>query len=292
MADIFISYAREDEARIQPLAVALEEQGWSVFWDRRIPAGQTWYSSIARALRDAGCIVVAWSRYSVSSRWVIEEAEEGQQRGNLVPVLLDPVEPPLGFRGIQAGDLTTWQSSHPSPHLSQLVQDINVVLEARPTRPGADGATELHAASHRQQYEPPQQPAKVPSRRLKNVLLAVILVLVVGIISYSPSTPEKKEVKDTTKDSAPVELKGQTTPVDDAPGTAPAIPIFEPAQGSSLVISGKGQDLYYVYDASGQKKLSLKRTGQMTELLPGTYQVELNKNRVTVQVRAKENTGL
>jgi hypothetical protein len=37
MADIFLSYAREDESRVQPLADVLAQHGWSVFWDRRIP---------------------------------------------------------------------------------------------------------------------------------------------------------------------------------------------------------------------------------------------------------------
>lgn len=40
MADIFISYAREDKARVKLLLDALEHQGWSIFWDRRIRAGQ------------------------------------------------------------------------------------------------------------------------------------------------------------------------------------------------------------------------------------------------------------
>jgi hypothetical protein len=35
MSDIFISYASEDRSKAEPLAKALEEQGWSVFWDRR-----------------------------------------------------------------------------------------------------------------------------------------------------------------------------------------------------------------------------------------------------------------
>jgi len=43
MADIFISYARsEDRSRVEPLAKALKDQDWSVFWDRTIPAGMTW----------------------------------------------------------------------------------------------------------------------------------------------------------------------------------------------------------------------------------------------------------
>jgi hypothetical protein len=42
MSDIFISYASEDLPRIRPLVDALERRGWSVFWDRTIPAGKTW----------------------------------------------------------------------------------------------------------------------------------------------------------------------------------------------------------------------------------------------------------
>jgi hypothetical protein len=109
-------------------------------------------------------------------------------------------------------------------------------------------------------------------------MLAGILVLAAGSIGYwaydltrftSPPTRENEAVEDTTQGSASVERKG-----------------------SSLAISGKGRDLYYVYDASGQKQLRYKSTGQLIELLPGTYQVELHKNRVPVQVRAKEKTTL
>src|SRR6476659_6368890 len=57
--DIFFSFAREDEARVAPVVAALEARGWSVFWDRRIPAGQTWRSHIGRALERARGVVVA-----------------------------------------------------------------------------------------------------------------------------------------------------------------------------------------------------------------------------------------
>ncbi|MFN0121810.1 MAG: TIR domain-containing protein, partial [Blastocatellia bacterium] len=36
MADIFVSYKREDKERIRGLVDALEQQGWSVFWDRQL----------------------------------------------------------------------------------------------------------------------------------------------------------------------------------------------------------------------------------------------------------------
>ena len=40
MADVFISYLRENIEAAELLAGALEAHGWSVFWDRRIPAGR------------------------------------------------------------------------------------------------------------------------------------------------------------------------------------------------------------------------------------------------------------
>jgi hypothetical protein len=51
-------------------------------------------------------VVVAWSRDSIDSAWVSEEADEGKKRGILVPCLLDAVESPIGFRSIQAADLS------------------------------------------------------------------------------------------------------------------------------------------------------------------------------------------
>jgi hypothetical protein len=97
MSDLFISYAREDQERIAALVKALEQRGLSVFWDFHIPAGETWRSYIGKSLTDAGCVLVAWSQNSVDSNWVSEEADDGKRRGILIPILLDPVEPPLGF---------------------------------------------------------------------------------------------------------------------------------------------------------------------------------------------------
>jgi len=40
MADVFISYAHEDKNWASALAELMEKEGWSVFWDRRIPPGR------------------------------------------------------------------------------------------------------------------------------------------------------------------------------------------------------------------------------------------------------------
>jgi hypothetical protein len=142
--DIFFSYAREDQARVAPLVAALEARGWAVFWDRRIPAGQTWRSHIGRALEKARCVVVAWSEHAIRSEWVIEEADEGKGREALVPVFLDAVLPPWGFRGIQAADLSGWLPERPSPEFDSFLADLGGMLGASqqglsPPSPAAGG---------------------------------------------------------------------------------------------------------------------------------------------------------
>jgi hypothetical protein len=97
MPDLFISYAREDRNRVRPLADALAAHGWSVWWDRQIQAGRTFDEVIAEALATARCVLVVWSKDSIGSSWVREEAEEGSRRKILIPVLIDDVRPPLGF---------------------------------------------------------------------------------------------------------------------------------------------------------------------------------------------------
>jgi len=124
MADIFISYAREDVERASHLVERFEGEGWSVFWDRRIPAGGEWPQILMAELAPARCVVVLWSKSSVDARWVREEANEGAERKILIPARLDPVEPPLGFRSVNACDLTRWDGDAGSPALEELVEEV------------------------------------------------------------------------------------------------------------------------------------------------------------------------
>jgi formylglycine-generating enzyme required for sulfatase activity len=130
MSDIFISYARQDRPRAETLARALEEHGWSVWWDWNIPAGKTFRQVIQAALDEARCVVVLWSARSITRKWVLEEASEGEQRGILVPVRIENVRPPLGFRSIQAADLIDWEGKPGAPAFRRLCADIEALIGA------------------------------------------------------------------------------------------------------------------------------------------------------------------
>jgi len=125
MSDIFLSYASEDQARAKKLAAALEAQGWTVFWDLTIPPGQSWQQVTSSQLNAARCVVVAWSQTSIHRHWVLEEADIGLARGALVPVLLDTVKPPIGFRSIQATDLQDWQGNEQAAAFRRLVEAVS-----------------------------------------------------------------------------------------------------------------------------------------------------------------------
>ena len=57
-----------------------------------------------------------------------------------------------------------------------------------------------------------------------------------------------------------------------------------------LMAPGSGSTLYYVYDAAGTKQLTYTFTNSEVELLPGEYQVELNKMRRAVRVTAGQKS--
>jgi len=104
MTDVFVSYASEDRERVREIVTSLESTGWSIWWDRRIDAGTAYDREIEKAIDEARCIVVVWSSVSVESEWVRTEASEGLEKGNLVPISIEDVRPPLAFRRIQTID--------------------------------------------------------------------------------------------------------------------------------------------------------------------------------------------
>jgi len=135
-ADIFLSYAREDREKAAAFARSLATEGLSVWWDRNIPPGKSFDTVIEEALAGARCVVVLWSANSVVSDWVKAEAQEGLRRQILVPALLtEGVRLPLGFRQLQAADLTR-DVARGQPEFDALLAAIHGVLGSAPIESG------------------------------------------------------------------------------------------------------------------------------------------------------------
>lgn len=109
MTDIFLSYAHADQARIELLAEALKDAGFSLWWDDQLRSGSEFADEIETEIDEAQHVLVAWSANSVKSRWVRDEANEGAAQGKLVSISLDGAEPPIGFRQFHATDMADWK---------------------------------------------------------------------------------------------------------------------------------------------------------------------------------------
>ena len=144
MTQIFVSYSSKDRKTTRALVKILEGHGWGVWWDKNITPGKAFDREISRALDAAGCIIVLWSKNSVKSDWVMEEALEGAERKILLPARIDSVKLPFGFRRLQAVDLGRWQGSASSQSIKALISAARSLLE-----PGATKKPVAHKAKRK-----------------------------------------------------------------------------------------------------------------------------------------------
>ena len=124
MAKVFLSYAREDVSAARQLAECIDHAGHQVWWDRQIEGGSRFTTEIDRELKCADAVVVIWTKASVESPWVQDEAGEGRDSARLVPVLLGTDKPPLGFRQFQSIDFGNWSGEADPPALDSLIRAI------------------------------------------------------------------------------------------------------------------------------------------------------------------------
>lgn len=175
MTDAFISYAREDREFARKLATALESVGWTVWWDRKIPAGAAYDHAIEHELEKAGCILVLWSAASTTSEWVKNEASVAVERGVLLPVVIEEVRLPLEFRRRQAVDLSKWDGDL-SEEGFKAVSDAISMLAKRATQNGTRAPT-----TH------PLGLSRRISKILGGSVLAVVAVATILVAIYKPT---------------------------------------------------------------------------------------------------------
>ncbi len=197
---VFIAYAHEDAKFAEQVARLLEGLGYTVWWDLDIPPGRRFDRVIQEVVGSASCIVVLWSRNSVESDWVLEEAEEGRARGILVPAMVEDVVIPLGFRRIQAAVLVGWNGQADHPQAERLIGGVVRVVGAPAAESeayaGSVGESEISDGGEIEISEPPETASRdmgnrrsraaalLRSRRAVVVLTAIFLVSGGGVIAH------------------------------------------------------------------------------------------------------------
>jgi TolB-like protein/Tfp pilus assembly protein PilF len=148
---VFLSYARADQARATKLAAALRKAGLNVWWDALIEGGTEYATSIEAALESCDAVIVVWSKASVGSDWVRDEAGKGRDQRKLVPVSLDGTAPPLGFGQYHVLDLTAWHGSASGAEIAAVVRAVTAARShlAPGPRPAEQAAPGLRLRTRR-----------------------------------------------------------------------------------------------------------------------------------------------
>lgn len=159
MADVFLSYKREDRGRAKLISDGIEKHGYSVFFDEEIDVGQSWNARIEHEIKEAKCVVVLWSERSidpVNGEWVHNEARIGKTRGILAPAFIGECKTPIEFSGVQAADLSAWRGDPSETEWVRFIERVAECVQA-----------------------PPKRLAATPLRRRSVRIVAALLALVV-----------------------------------------------------------------------------------------------------------------
>ncbi len=89
MANIFISYNREDEDKTKALVNDIEELGHTVWFDHELSGGQKWWDAILESIRNCDILVFALSVESLNSSACSLEYDYASKLGKtILPVLV------------------------------------------------------------------------------------------------------------------------------------------------------------------------------------------------------------
>lgn len=152
MADVFLSYSRDDKTRVERLVKALRQRGLSVWWDDDIAPNAAWEATIETELEQAKAVIVMWSPSAAASENVKGEARRARHAGKLVQAFVAPCEPPLFFGERQGVDLTEWQGEEKHPDFQTLVIAVEAIRDGK---------------------KPPQGVGHIPKRRAPWIYLLI-----------------------------------------------------------------------------------------------------------------------
>lgn len=105
MADVFISYSRNDVRSAVIIKDIIERHGYSAWHDESIKKDEEWRYQIEAQLEISKCIIVIWTEDSVASKWVREEAQYALDAQKYIGITFDALKPPIGFRELQLNNL-------------------------------------------------------------------------------------------------------------------------------------------------------------------------------------------
>ena len=191
MPDIFLSYSRDDQARAKLFAEAFVREGFDVWWDVGLRAGEAYDAVTEQALREAKAVIVLWSPRSVASRWVRAEATLALRNQTLVPATIEPCDRPIMFELTHTAELSHWEGDVEDPAFQTFLGDVRGVIN-RPEPSGTTVAAALPSAVTMPSPAAGKAPSPLARRAVISATIGVLAVLaaVAGIMAWRSAPTE------------------------------------------------------------------------------------------------------
>ena len=147
--DVFISYARANEAQSVLVEDVLRSSGFNVWRDNELPAHRAYAEVIEERLRSAKAVVVLWSAEAAKSQWVRAEADAARNAGTLVQASLDGTIPPLPFNQIHSADLRGWNGRADTNGWRKLMGSVTALTGAEHVAPAKSRSLPMRSNTRR-----------------------------------------------------------------------------------------------------------------------------------------------
>jgi hypothetical protein len=271
MADVFISYAREDRARAEQVARGLEALGLEVFWDTDVPPGQTWADYIESKLAGCKAVIVLWSDNSTKSQWVREEARMGRESGKLIPAMIDASPPPFGFGEVQGANLSTWRGEPGHPDWQRLVEAV------RSAAPGARARAEPSPPPASPPWRQQTDSQTAPGKGVNPIVIggglaaaAVVLAVALFAVGNRPQPANQPYVASPPAAAAPQQPVQQTS-ADSTPSYGAQVQ--ERLMHATQTMAAQGFFPAAPQPFQGQLADDARQTFPLTLMSPGEYRL-------------------
>ncbi|MGN7928904.1 YARHG domain-containing protein [Sphingopyxis sp. 22461] len=268
MVDVFISYSRDNKARVADIAAAVAAAGYDVWWDAELPPHRSYGDVITEKIGSAKAAIVVWSHLSAQSEWVRAEADVARNQKKLVQTAIDDVMPPLPFNQIQFADLRDWNGDPAHSGWRKVLMSLEELCgrEAAPApverNAPAPVAPPPLASDDWQAAPPPSKSSFLPWALLGLAVIAVALLA--WKLLQPPAAPEATVVAASAETNAAPAPADEAKAVPSEPAEAFTLAaVIDDPEGFTNIRSGQSAKTAIVGKVlEGEKFLTYKQAGQ------------------------------
>ncbi len=229
MVDVFISYSRDNKARVADIAKAVAAAGYDVWWDAELPPHRSYGDVITEKIGSAKAAIVVWSHASAQSEWVRAEADVARNQKKLVQTAIDDVMPPLPFNQIQFADLRDWNGDPAHSAWRKVLMSLEELCgrDAVAAPPRQSSAPETAAAPPASDRQVAPAPQKSSSTGLTLAWALVgLAVIAIALLAWKLLQP--------AAEPAPTAPAAVVAPADQGAGKSPGAASAGPVEAFTL----------------------------------------------------------